>query len=321
MKRLFLLLLCGILASNVYGEITTSVRLIAVSVPHDSIMVNNGHNLISDITSITTDDIIYVEIWTSTTEPKRYNSQGLTTAVVDIVYPKDELIAMSEVLSPQWKLLQYDNSINAALGIVDNVGGNNMTGLGIYPIWEKVSTIKFKVINGNNPVKVCSQFSGNHLTYAIKGYGVLPNNRIDFGCIQIGCILDSDCNDGDACTIDACKDGVCLHTNSTCTNPDPCLVGVCNTITECSFSSKICNDDLFCNGVENCINGECTIGDTPCGTGVCNEETDSCLVSGNPLLHITIVYTCMIGSDGKPTACWLDSNNNSSESLSGLLGQ
>jgi hypothetical protein len=37
-----------------------------------------------------------------------------------------------------------------------------------------------------------------------------------------------------------------------------------------------CSDGLFCNGVEQCIDGACVAGDPPCAATSCDEESDSC---------------------------------------------
>jgi len=37
-----------------------------------------------------------------------------------------------------------------------------------------------------------------------------------------------------------------------------------------------CDDGLFCNGVEQCVNGECQAGDPPCPAEDCDEDADSC---------------------------------------------
>jgi hypothetical protein len=46
-----------------------------------------------------------------------------------------------------------------------------------------------------------------------------------------------------------------------------------------------CDDDLFCNGEESCVDGECRAGIAPCGAGyVCDEDADGCvkLCAGDP---------------------------------------
>ncbi len=41
---------------------------------------------------------------------------------------------------------------------------------------------------------------------------------------------------------------------------------------------SLCNDGLYCNGEETCVNGECAPGTPPCPDGVpCDEENDLCL--------------------------------------------
>ncbi len=42
-------------------------------------------------------------------------------------------------------------------------------------------------------------------------------------------------------------------------------------------SDAECDDGLFCNGQERCVNGTCAAGPRPCGPGlICNEATDTC---------------------------------------------
>lgn len=73
--------------------------------------------------------------------------------------------------------------------------------------------------------------------------------------------VPADCDDGIACTDDACVDGVCVN----------------------SPVNSRCADNLFCNGTETCspVNG-CVSSGNPCANGpvcqnTCIEATDSCL--------------------------------------------
>ncbi|RME37020.1 MAG: hypothetical protein D6788_10395 [Planctomycetota bacterium] len=74
-------------------------------------------------------------------------------------------------------------------------------------------------------------------------------------CVE--CFTVSDCpDDGIACTVDACVNGVCRH--------DP--------------SDALCDDGLFCNGPETCnaLLG-CVAGSNPCDDpNLCVEANDSC---------------------------------------------
>lgn len=308
--------------TTVSAQITTSVRLLLLDHPNTQQVVNDGKLLKSNISFSSTNinDHFFVEVWTSSTEPERYGNQGLTTAVVDIVFPNSFFKAINTTLSPQWSMLKFDNKINQADGIIDNVGGNNLAGLAIYPNWHKISVIEFTVLKTiNEPVKICSQFAGGHYTYAVKGYGILPKNRIDFGCVTAFCATDSECNDGNSCTTDLCVNNSCEYGEFSCTSPEPCAVSQCNEISGCEVSPKDCNDGLFCNGDDLCINGECQHSGNPCESGLCDEVNDVCRISEDNIIQVTIIYTCILGVDGNPTSCWLDSTKNSSTDLSSVL--
>ncbi len=81
---------------------------------------------------------------------------------------------------------------------------------------------------------------------------VAPSVEPDIG---FRCVRDFECNDGNPCTDDLCADGVCE-------NPT---------------NDGTCDDDLFCNGVERCVEGECIAGELPCPSPEdCSEETGRC---------------------------------------------
>ena len=51
----------------------------------------------------------------------------------------------------------------------------------------------------------------------------------------------------------------------------------CPPIQECTVNAD-CDDGVFCNGVETCVNGRCQAGTDPCAEGeTCDEENDECL--------------------------------------------
>ena len=88
--------------------------------------------------------------------------------------------------------------------------------------------------------------------------------HVDMGAFeyQPACTSDEDCDDGDACTIDACD----LDTHI------------------CQYGLLVCDDGVFCNGVEICVDGDCLRGQTPdcddgfdCTTDGCDSETDTCI--------------------------------------------
>jgi hypothetical protein len=130
-----------------------------------------------------------------------------------------------------------------------------------------------------------------------------------FACAGCG----PSCDDNNPCTDDACNGQTCQHTNnisacsdeSVCTMGDTCSNGTCipGLPVDCSTMSDLCksascdaagfegncdaltlapngspcDDGLFCNGAETCINGECVPGTLPCtGGSGCAEINHAC---------------------------------------------
>jgi len=136
----------------------------------------------------------------------------------------------------------------------------------------------------------------------------------DPSCPQ--CVTNSDCDDANDCTIDACTAGLCVYSPATdgsacddglyCTDPDTCTGGVCtgsprvcpgdqcNTgfcleiMNECRLDAlddgTACDDGEYCTLNDTCLAGVCTGGaardcsgeDDQCNDGACNDATDQC---------------------------------------------
>ncbi|UCE60744.1 MAG: hypothetical protein JSU63_03135, partial [Phycisphaerales bacterium] len=86
---------------------------------------------------------------------------------------------------------------------------------------------------------------------------------VDMGAFefQIKCMIDADCDDSDECTIDRCDDASSL----------------------CVYEGVFCDDGLFCNGLEQCVEGACEAGDPPdcddhvdCTIDSCSNAAGSC---------------------------------------------
>jgi len=71
------------------------------------------------------------------------------------------------------------------------------------------------------------------------------NFKLNIGVTLIQCATAGDCNDGNACTDDACTNQLCVHTN--------------NSVTEC--------DSNTCSAPDRCLNGHCKPGPNPCDDG------------------------------------------------------
>jgi len=112
----------------------------------------------------------------------------------------------------------------------------------------------------------------------------------------VGCLSNSDCDDGNVCTDDTCNAaGICEHANNTapcddgnaCTTADACSSGVC-----LGGSPLVCDDGDVCNGLETCDPTEGCQSGAPVecpddgifcnGTESCDEAAKACVSSGNP---------------------------------------
>ncbi|MCH8148818.1 MAG: hypothetical protein IH987_12600, partial [Planctomycetes bacterium] len=128
--------------------------------------------------------------------------------------------------------------------------------------------------------------------------------------LSCGDPFDSDCNPADTCDgAGNCLDNIrddgtpCFHDGLFCTGADLCQGGVCESAgdpctadgricdenaelrNECSCDQElegVCDDGLFCSGVEVCNDGLCLSSGDPCdGTGLlCDEATDRCACGG-----------------------------------------
>ncbi len=78
-------------------------------------------------------------------------------------------------------------------------------------------------------------------------------NEVSEECVA--CMMDEHCNDDIDCTIDRCINNACDH----------------------QALSSMCEDNLFCNGIEICkLTEGCKSLGNPCLKGVCDEATDFC---------------------------------------------
>jgi hypothetical protein len=108
------------------------------------------------------------------------------------------------------------------------------------------------------------------------------------------------CDDGDPCTRDWCNSGShpcgCQHEPILCNDFNPCTVDVC-VGGSCTFSpddslnGTACSDGLSCTDPDSCLHGACQsgpaldctyTGPNPCLVGYCDEQLDRCWVTGTP---------------------------------------
>jgi hypothetical protein len=116
------------------------------------------------------------------------------------------------------------------------------------------------------------------------GSSAVPNNVFGHGIVSAAAAVEClDCDDGNPCTIDTCSYDGCGYENAD--------------------DGASCDDDLFCNGADSCLGGECQHAGDPCADGAecadsCNEEADDCLVAAGEPCGSDLTATC-----DEPDAC------------------
>ncbi len=104
---------------------------------------------------------------------------------------------------------------------------------------------------------------------------------VEGACVPT-CTSDTDCNDGDLCTMDQCTAGACVNTSVDCPAGETCNVCTGECGGPCTDASQ-CDDGLFCNGVEFCLDDECQACTSPCAASqTCDEQIDECAPNGAP---------------------------------------
>jgi hypothetical protein len=99
---------------------------------------------------------------------------------------------------------------------------------------------------------------------------------------------------------DTCIDGVCVGgPYIDCSDGNPCTGDVCNPSVGCSNPDIAgpCDDGLFCNGTDTCIDGSCSAhtGD-PCPAGTtCDEGGDACVTLTTTTTTATTTTTTVPG--------------------------
>ncbi|MCP3938827.1 MAG: hypothetical protein GY708_26055, partial [Actinomycetia bacterium] len=123
----------------------------------------------------------------------------------------------------------------------------------------------------------------------------------------ITCAVDSDCSDGLVCNgTETCSNGSCLpgapvdcDDGITCTL-DSCIeeTGSCDNVP----IDAICDDGLFCTGVETCdALQDCQAGSDPCPGETCDEGADACTAQPSAPLEFGVVTV-----GGSPVTVSLD---------------
>jgi hypothetical protein len=88
------------------------------------------------------------------------------------------------------------------------------------------------------------------------------------GCVD--CLDDGHCDDGNACTVDTCVDGTCVHTPIVCDDGDACTADTC-VDGDCVNTAIVCDDGDACTA-DTCVDGDCV------NTAIVCDDGDSCTI-------------------------------------------
>ncbi len=203
----------------------------------------------------------YVEIWATNVGAPL---DGLACAYANVLYDRTDLIdAVAPIQdSSLFPINAVAPAINDVTGTVSDVGGCQtvpaIPGLGVAE-WVLVERIQMSALTLGGPITVSAAdnnnpFAGTSILGQLNNTNP-ANIEYQVRVFQVAeCTINADCGDGVACTIDTCTAGVCTN----------------------APTNSLCDDTLFCNGVETCSALlDCQAGTPPTLTDgvICTDDT------------------------------------------------
>jgi hypothetical protein len=130
---------------------------------------------------------------------------------------------------------------------------------------------------------------------------------------QIGgaCLDDGTCTEGFCLATDnvcvACfEEGVACTDTEQCCEDLECIDGECAEAAPpvpCE-TDEDCDDGLYCNGVETCVEEVCQAGTEPCEEGqTCDEETDTCVAGVVESPYATVEFDHNLHTAAEGLSC------------------
>jgi len=157
--------------------------------------------------------------------------------------------------------------------------------------------------NGVEQCKLAYAWSSN-----LAGSTGDPGNGLNRRCVSGNDPCSDDgiyCNGEDSCDE---ENDICLHSGDPCAgNPTDFVCDEDEDVCVGCMVDEDCDDGLFCNGVEICVDNVCQEGNDPCpdddlycsGIEDCDEDNDVCTKSGDPCPEGT---TCFEPDECRPIA-------------------
>ncbi len=127
------------------------------------------------------------------------------------------------------------------------------------------------------------------------------------------------CDDGNACTVDACNPltGGCTNSALTCNDSNACTTDTCNPTSGCVFTNNSlpCNDGNLCTTGDTCSGGSCGAGvpvvcpptdSNPCTADSCNPATGACVNAATPGVSCSDSNPCTTADTCNEGACFTE---------------
>jgi subtilisin-like proprotein convertase family protein len=198
-----------------------------------------------------------------------------------------------------------DNYSNAILddegtAAIESQCVNNLTSPPNYTPNQALTAFDGQNATGSWTIRVSDHASSD--TGTLNSWAVIIS-PVGEGPCDTGCIDNGDCDDGQFCNgAETCSGGSCqAGTAPNCNDGIACTSDACNESTDSCTNTPnnaSCDDGLFCNGAETCSPTlGCQAGTDPCGGGTCNETTDTCS-SGDGELWMTFADTATVPGVG-----------------------
>ncbi len=181
---------------------------------------------------------------------------------------------------------RWDGSGNDLL-VVASLANEDQNGYRVgFPqggVWHEIFNSQASIYGGNgsgNGGSVVPNAGGYH-SYGQSAYITVPRMSVTVFRLET-CTNDGQCDDGIACTADACDQGGCVHTPNDGLCPD---------------------DGVFCNGAEYCdAYAGCVSTGYACSKRFCDEAADACVLDFNdPAQEPAELASCLFGPGAEPT--------------------
>jgi len=263
---------------------TAEIRLVALPSASASDTVTT---LPASSTPFLNDASFVFEVWAQTTD-----ARGLSSVSADIAFTGTLADVTNITHSATFNVLTA-GTINNTNGTIDNLSGSHLgpcsDAIAVSPTWSRVAVLNVTAAASGSLSLQTGPTSSAIYGTAICGVGNIADAQIAFGSLSVDlveCLADGDCGDGQFCngletchlTTFTCQPG----TPPVCNDGFACTVDACDPLANggagaCAYSPNhaFCNDAQFCNGEEICAPSDPNADSFGCVPGtppVCNDS-------------------------------------------------